>query len=64
MCLARCPQPALREKGLSSLPLFMGGNSLGGLVASYVALERPTAFAGLILQSPAIDVEWNVGRAA
>lgn len=39
-------------------PLFIGGNSLGGLVASHLALARPTVV-GLIMQSPAIDVEWN-----
>ncbi|EFJ44964.1 hypothetical protein VOLCADRAFT_106192 [Volvox carteri f. nagariensis] len=50
--------PALAEKAITA-PVFIGGNSLGGLVASYAALERPEAFKGLILQSPAVDVEWT-----
>ncbi|KAG2448537.1 hypothetical protein HYH02_006428 [Chlamydomonas schloesseri] len=52
-------QPALKEAGLDSKPLFMAGNSLGGLVASHMVLRRPDAFAGLLMQSPAIDVEWT-----
>lgn len=51
-------QAQMKEKGLA-VPLFMGGNSLGGLVASYTIIRRPEAFAGLIMQSPAIDVEWT-----
>ncbi|KXZ55182.1 hypothetical protein GPECTOR_3g328 [Gonium pectorale] len=51
-------QPELKAKGVTA-PLFMAGNSLGGLVASYVVLAQPQLFAGLILQSPALDVEWT-----
>lgn len=51
-------QPQMKDKAISA-PLFMGGNSLGGLVASYVVLAKPDAFAGLVMQSPAINVEWN-----
>ncbi|GIL91124.1 hypothetical protein Vretimale_9569 [Volvox reticuliferus] len=51
-------QPALAARGVNA-PLFVGGNSLGGLIASYVVLARPDSFAGLIMQSPAIDVEWT-----
>ncbi len=44
-------QPQMKAKAISA-PLFMGGNSLGGLVASYVVLAKPDAFAGLVMQSP------------
>lgn len=40
-------------------PIFIAGNSLGGLVASHLVLARPDVAAGLIMQSPALDVEWN-----
>ncbi|GLI60601.1 hypothetical protein VaNZ11_002774 [Volvox africanus] len=56
--LEKVLKPALTEQGIN-VPLFVGGNSLGGLLASYVVLERPDTFAGLIMQSPAIDVEWT-----
>ncbi len=44
-------QPALKEKNITA-PIFVGGNSMGGLVASYVALEKPAALSGLVLLSP------------
>lgn len=47
-------QPQMKDKAISA-PLFMGGNSLGGLVASYVVLAKPDAFAGLVMQSPGRD---------
>ncbi|GIL65895.1 hypothetical protein Vafri_19531, partial [Volvox africanus] len=56
--LEKVLKPALTARGINA-PLFVGGNSLGGLIASYVVLERPDSFAGLIMQSPAIDVEWT-----
>lgn len=46
------PQPALKANGTDSKPLFMAGNSLGGLVGSHVVLRRPDTFAGLLMQSP------------
>ncbi|GLC59571.1 hypothetical protein PLESTB_001501600 [Pleodorina starrii] len=51
-------KPALAARGITA-PIFIAGDSLGGLVASYVVLQRPEAFAGLVMQSPAIDVEWT-----
>ncbi|KAG2496090.1 hypothetical protein HYH03_005693 [Edaphochlamys debaryana] len=52
-------KPALEAKGLATVPLFMGGTSMGGLMASYIVFNKPEIFSGLIMQSPAIDVEWT-----
>mmetsp|Transcript_24351 Transcript_24351/g.43652 ORF Transcript_24351/g.43652 Transcript_24351/m.43652 type:complete len:312 (+) Transcript_24351:77-1012(+) len=59
----------IKESG-SEAPVFIGGASMGGLVATHVALKRggdiaahpsdgTPSFSGLILQSPALDVEWT-----
>lgn len=41
------------------VPIFLGGHSLGGLVAATAVLRNQSAFAGLLLSSPAINVEWT-----
>lgn len=51
MYLDKLLLPALAARGIKA-PIFMGGNSLGGLVASYMVLERPDVFKGLVMQSP------------
>jgi alpha-beta hydrolase superfamily lysophospholipase len=40
-------------------PMFLGGQSLGGLVAPLACLRGPQRWAGLLLLSPALDVEWS-----
>ena len=40
-------------------PIFMCGHSLGGLIACHTVLRSPATWAGLILLSAAIDVEWT-----
>ncbi|KXZ55183.1 hypothetical protein GPECTOR_3g329 [Gonium pectorale] len=50
--------PDLKDKGVTA-PLFMGGGSLGGLMAAYVVLEQQQQFKGLIMLAPALDVEWT-----
>ncbi len=45
---------------LSGLPFFLGGGSLGGLIAAHAALRSQAKWAGLVLQSPALDVEWTL----
>jgi acylglycerol lipase len=40
--------------------MFLGGQSLGGLVAASAVVREPQHFAGLLLFSPAIDVEMNL----
>jgi acylglycerol lipase len=49
----------VREQTGPSVPHFIGGQSMGGLVAALVALQNQSAWAGLILCSAAIDVEWT-----
>lgn len=39
--------------------MIVAGQSLGGLVAVNLLLRRQKEFAGLVLQSAAIDVEWT-----
>lgn len=41
----------------SSLPIFLSGHSLGGLIASTAVVRNQSMFAGLVLLSPLIDVE-------
>ena len=43
----------------TGLPIFCGGNSLGGLVATYIVARHQSVFAGLVLNSAAIDVIWT-----
>jgi hypothetical protein len=47
-----------REK-VSGLKMFIGGQSLGGLVAVHTALRSQHLWSGLLLHSPALDVEWT-----
>ena len=42
-----------------NLPMFLGGHSMGGLVAAHLALKSKQQWNGLILHSPALDIEWN-----
>ncbi len=49
-----------RERYQAGAPCFSAGQSLGGLVATHLALRDRAAWAGLILCSAAIDVEWNL----
>lgn len=39
---------------LAGLPVFLGGVSLGGAVAIFTSLKRPSQFAGVALFSPAV----------
>eukprot|EP00798_Chlamydomonas_sp_ICE-L_P010662 gene10662-12344_t len=48
-------QPSTAEP----LPAFVGGQSMGGLVACLVALERQHMWKGLLLHSAAVDAEWT-----
>mmetsp|Transcript_22991 Transcript_22991/g.50466 ORF Transcript_22991/g.50466 Transcript_22991/m.50466 type:complete len:315 (-) Transcript_22991:187-1131(-) len=41
------------------LPIIAAGHSLGGLNTVNLVLRKQDAFAGMILQSAAIDVEWT-----
>ena len=40
--------------------MFIGGQSLGGLIASTAALQLQSSCAGLVLTSPAMDVDKNL----
>lgn len=48
-----------RRAGGEQVPLFLAGHSMGGLVAAHTVLSSQTKFAGLMLHSPALDVEWT-----
>ena len=41
------------------VPIIAAGHSLGGLIAVHLLVRRQKDFAGLVLQSAAIDVEWT-----
>ncbi|GLC39425.1 hypothetical protein PLESTB_001347700 [Pleodorina starrii] len=41
------------------LPVFLLGHSMGGLVAALTCLRRQDQVSGLMLHSPALDVEWT-----
>ena len=51
---------ATRARYDPRLPCFSAGQSMGGLVATHLVLRGQAAWAGLILCSAAIDVEWNL----
>ena len=46
--------------GLVNLPTFIGGHSLGGLVSAHAVLKNQGMWTGMVLHSPAIDVEWTM----
>lgn len=48
---------ARRYPGAAPPPFFVGGHSLGGLIASLAAHRDQSRWAGLMLCSPALDVE-------
>lgn len=41
------------------IPMFIGGHSLGGMIAPLVCLKNQALWAGLLLLSPSLDVEWT-----
>ena len=47
------------QPGSNGLPIFCGGHSLGGLVATHLVATHQSEFAGLVLNSACIDVEWT-----
>lgn len=40
-------------------PIFLGGQSLGALIATHLALRDQSLWAGLVLASAAMDIEWT-----
>jgi alpha-beta hydrolase superfamily lysophospholipase len=40
-------------------PLFLLGHSMGGLVVALACAQRPRMWAGMMMHSPAVDVEWT-----
>lgn len=44
----------------ASIPHFVGGQSLGGLITTLVALQDQSKWAGMILCSAAMNIEWNL----
>lgn len=50
----------VKKEPYAALPLYMGGQSMGGLVAALSVLRDQARWAGLILHSAAVDVEWTL----
>ena len=52
----------VRERfgGATGTPAFAAGQSMGGLLATHLVLRDQAAWAGLILCSAAIDIEWSL----
>ena len=44
---------------VTSVPFFIGGHSLGGLIATITCLQNQSHWSGLLLSGPALDVEWT-----
>lgn len=45
---------------LASLPRFLFGHSMGGLIATHFALRDPTAWQGVVLSAPALEPDPKV----
>ncbi|KAA6420475.1 MAG: alpha beta hydrolase, partial [Trebouxia sp. A1-2] len=43
-----------------SIPAFIGGQSLGGLISAHVALLEQSKWSGLVLCSAAMNIEWTL----
>ena len=43
-----------------SIPHFVGGQSLGGLISTLVALQDQSKWTGMILCSAAMNIEWTL----
>lgn len=50
----------VRARYEAGTPCIAAGQSMGGLIATHLVLRDQAAWAGLILCSAAIDVEWNL----
>lgn len=48
-----------RRRHPPGVPCISAGQSMGGLIATHLVLRDQDAWAGLILCSAAIDVEWT-----
>lgn len=51
-----CEVKELYPKGT---PLFLGGQSMGGLITLLEALRIQTTLSGVVLTSAAVNVEWT-----
>jgi acylglycerol lipase len=51
-------ESARTEHG-GKVPMFIGGHSLGGLIAAFSCLKTQEYWSGLLLCSPLLDVEWT-----
>ncbi len=58
VCDAAAASPAVTSASPPP-PFFIGGHSLGGLVAALTCLKDQSKWKGLIFSAPAIDVEWT-----
>lgn len=49
----------VRKRTPAGVPLFVGGQSMGGLVAAHAALPPGHKLSGLVLTSALVDVAWT-----
>ena len=47
-------------QGQPSVPAFIGGQSLGGLISAHVALRNQSSWSGMVLCSAAMNIEWTL----
>ncbi len=56
----QCVIDRTRRRLSDDAPLFLMGHSMGGAVCALYAIERSQAFQGLILSSPAVEVDDDI----
>ena len=49
----------VRAKSPSDMSFFLGGHSMGALMALHAALQKQNAWHGLVLGTATVDVEWK-----
>jgi len=48
-----------KRRGGAKLPIFLGGQSMGGLTCVHMILMHPNKYAGLVMYSGLLDIVWT-----